>query len=186
MLTYLATALPRSCSPTTRLLALQCALRADAYGQVALPGGFLRGLRLNGHATPWHELEHAQWLRCTHRRHGHIRAQLLDSPALNQAPGRNRRARAAHWALHPAPLATAHQAPPSVQLTALALAVHTEGTAGQAGAEDLTRLCATPLSLLEDLLDQLTHAHTLTRWNHHPEGDVILWQLPQASDSSHR
>ncbi|WP_447034622.1 hypothetical protein [Streptomyces sp. DSM 118878] len=34
-------------------------------------------------------------------------------------------------------------APPAVQLTALALAAHTEDGSGRAGIDDLARLCAT-------------------------------------------
>lgn len=104
MLTYLASALPRFSSPTARLLALQCALRADGRGHISMPGGFLRGMRLASHAAPWHELEHAGWLRCNERRHGYTQAQILDAAVLNQAPGREERARAAHWTLDPAPL----------------------------------------------------------------------------------
>ena len=47
MLTYLASALGCVASPAARLLALQCALRADAHGCVRLPAGLLRSMRLN-------------------------------------------------------------------------------------------------------------------------------------------
>lgn len=46
MLTYLASALDCVTSPAARLLALQCALRANAHGWVRLPAGLLRGMRL--------------------------------------------------------------------------------------------------------------------------------------------
>lgn len=178
MLTYLASALPRFSSPTARLLALQCALRADGRGHVGLPAGLLCGMRLASHAAPWHELEHAGWLRCTDRRHGCTQAQLLDTAVLHQAPGRDERARAAHWALRPTPLTVPRGAPPSMQLTALALSVHTERTAGNADPEDLIRLCATAPSPLEDLLDQLTQTHTLATWHRDPETGEVCWQLP--------
>jgi len=42
MLTYLGAALPQFTSPAARLLALQCALRADTHGYVRLPDGLLR------------------------------------------------------------------------------------------------------------------------------------------------
>ncbi|MFG2227712.1 hypothetical protein [Streptomyces sp. NPDC048644] len=145
MLTYLSATLPRFSSPTARLLALQCALRADSYGRVHLPGGLLRSMRLAGYAAPWHELAHADWLHysspTTRRAHGGVTAQLLDACVLTQAPTRSGRARAAHWALHLIPLATAREAPPAVQLTALALAAHTAGRSGSAEADLLTRLC---------------------------------------------
>ncbi|MFG2651212.1 hypothetical protein [Streptomyces sp. NPDC048436] len=179
MLTYLAAALPRFCSPSARLLALQCALRADVQGHIRLPYGFLRGMRLASHAAPWNELKHAGWLHCTGRQHGCMQAQLLDAAVLTQAPGREQRARAAHWALHPIPLTTPRETLPSVQLAALAVAVHTEADSGRVGVEDLARLCATAPPPLEDLLDQLTLTRTLAFWRQDLEAGEIRWQLPE-------
>lgn len=105
ILTYLAAALPRFTSPATRLLALQCALRADTSAYVRLPGGLLRGMRLCGRRELWEELEHADWLRHTASRNPHVEAQLLDAAVLAHGPGRHVRARAAQRALCPAPLA---------------------------------------------------------------------------------
>lgn len=178
MLTYLAAALPRFCSPTARLLALQCALRADGQGHISLPYGFLRGMRLASHAAPWHELEHAGWLRCTGRRRGRTEADLLDEAVLAQTPGREERARAAHWALQPTPLRVPRKLPPSVQLTALVLAVHTETDAGTTSTEVLTRLCAAAPSPLEDLLGQLARTGALAAWQHNIETSDTCWQLP--------
>ncbi|UUU28999.1 hypothetical protein JIX56_03270 [Streptomyces sp. CA-210063] len=42
--------------PAARLPALQCALRADACGQVRLPAGLLHGMRLQGRQELWQEL----------------------------------------------------------------------------------------------------------------------------------
>ncbi|UFQ13538.1 hypothetical protein J2N69_36375 [Streptomyces huasconensis] len=179
MLTYLSAALPPFSSPTARLLALQCALRSDSQGRVDLPAGFLRSMRLASHATPWHELEHAGWLRCTQRGHGSAEAQLLDVTVLAQAPGRERRARAAHWALHPIPLAAPRRAPPSIHLAALALAAHTESRSGSADAEVLTRLCATAPLSLQDLLDQLVRTSALASWRPDIEAGEVCWQLPE-------
>lgn len=108
MLTYLATALPRFSSPAARLLALQCALRADHHGQIRLPHGFLRGMRLHGRAELWLELEHAGWLYRPSRRCSPVQAQLLDAAVLHQAPGRTARVRRP---MGPAP----HPAGPSVR-----------------------------------------------------------------------
>ncbi|MEU7584399.1 hypothetical protein AB0B50_43245 [Streptomyces sp. NPDC041068] len=179
MLTYLAAALPRFSSPTARLLALQCALRADRQGRVELCEGFLRGMRLASHAALWHELEHADWLRCTSRRHGAIEAQLLDVAVLGQAPGRGQPARAAHWALHPAPLTAPREAPPSVRLAALSLAVHTETGSGSADINVLARLCGTAPPSVEDLLDCLTRSRTVASWHRDLEADEACWQLPE-------
>lgn len=46
MLSYLAATLPPDMSAEGRLLALQCALRSNTSGQVHLPAGLLRGMRL--------------------------------------------------------------------------------------------------------------------------------------------
>lgn len=179
-LNRLATVLPRFSSSTARLLALQCALRADRHGQVHLPGGLLRGMRLAGHAVPWQELEHAEWLRCrptgTGKGQGGVEAQLLDTDALMPAPARTDRARAAHWALHPVPLAVARAAPPAVRLTALVLAAHTEPGAGRADAETLTHLCGLSQSQLDELFDRLIRTKVLEAW--HCDGDAgeIHWR----------
>ncbi|MFD8006201.1 hypothetical protein [Streptomyces mirabilis] len=53
MLTYLAAVLPRFSSPAARLLAVQCALRADTSAYVRLTGGLLRGMRLCGRRKLW-------------------------------------------------------------------------------------------------------------------------------------
>ncbi|GCD40408.1 hypothetical protein GKJPGBOP_00057 [Streptomyces paromomycinus] len=181
MLTYLAAALPRFCSPTARLLALQCALRADRHGRARLPSGLLRGMRLGGNAVPWHELTHAGWLRpmasAEHNRPG-MTAQLLDSAVLAQAPTRSDRARAAHWALHPAPLTIAHGMPPAVHLAALALAAHTALRTGSAETEQLTRLIGLPLTQVEDLLDRLILTRVLDSWHHDVRNESLRWYLP--------
>ncbi|WP_031191175.1 MULTISPECIES: hypothetical protein [Streptomyces] len=184
MLTYLAAALPRFCSPTARLLALQCALRADRHGHVRLPGGLLRGMRLGGHAVPWHELAHAGWLHPTasaKNTHTGVAAQLLDPAVLTQAPTRGDRARAAHWALQPAPLTTPHGAPPAVHLAALVLATHTTDDTGSAETEQLTRLTGLPLAQVEDLLDRLLLTRTLSTWHRDAPYDGLRWHLPTAS-----
>ncbi|WP_030267250.1 hypothetical protein [Streptomyces violens] len=182
MLTYLAAALPRFSSAAARLLALQCALRADCGGRVRLPGGLLRGMRLAGYAAPWHELVHAGWLRCSFSgvqgAHGGVAAQLLDVGVLAQSPARGDRAQAAHWALHPAPLGATREAPPALQLTALVLATHTAGQSGSAEADLLTRLCGLSLAQVEDLLDRLLHATVLAGWHRAAEAGELRWQLP--------
>ncbi|GAA0684040.1 hypothetical protein GCM10009536_13710 [Streptomyces thermocarboxydus] len=86
MLTYLATALPRFSSPAARLLALQCALRADRHGQIRLPHGFLRGMRLHGRVELWLELEHAGWLHRSRHRCSPVQAQLSTPPSSTRIP----------------------------------------------------------------------------------------------------
>ncbi|MET8697173.1 hypothetical protein ABZV65_32070 [Streptomyces bauhiniae] len=104
MLTYLATALPRSASPAARLLALQCALRASADRLVRMPAGLLRGMRLHGRSDVWDELAEGHWLRAPDLRSAPVQVQVLDYAIRDQTPGRAARRRAAHWALGPCPL----------------------------------------------------------------------------------
>ncbi|MDF9867927.1 hypothetical protein RKD45_006855 [Streptomyces griseus] len=180
-LTYLASALPRSCSPGARLVALQCALRADLNGEVRLPLGLLRGMRLHQRADLWDELEYAGWLRRGARSRVQVRAHLLDA-AMQGQPRRPQRARSAHWALQPLPRATYRSLPGASRLAAVALASHTrsDGT-GAADMELLAHLCGqTPLQL-SDLFDRLTSSRLLSSWRRTGLEDEVLWELPHLS-----
>ncbi|MFJ6900662.1 hypothetical protein [Streptomyces hokutonensis] len=165
-LTYLAVALPRFSSPAARLLALQCALRTGHDGYVQLPDGFLRGMRLRGRAEIWSELEHARWLSCPVPWRTHAEACLLDESMRAQTSGRRARARAAHWALRPVPLATPRGTAPAVQLAALTLATHTRDGGGSGELDVLTRLCGQSPQQLEELLDHLVRSSLLAGWRH--------------------
>ncbi|MDX2758384.1 hypothetical protein [Streptomyces europaeiscabiei] len=159
ILTYLAAALPQLTSPAARLLALQCALRSDTHDRVQLPGGLLRGIRLHGRSELWEELEHTRWLRRTASTYPRAQAQLLDV-TLSQQPGSRARARAAHWALRPTPLAAPTGRPAALQLTALTLASHTSGAAGNTDMNELARLCRHSPHQTAELLDRLTATRT--------------------------
>lgn len=185
MLTYLAAALPRFTSPAARLLALQCALRADAGAYVRLPGGLLRGMRLCGRGELWEELEHAGWLRCRTGGHPHVEAQLLDAAVLAQRAGRRMRARAAQWALSPAPMALPAGWPPSVRLTSLAVASCTSGEGGSTDMEVLARLCGHSPHQTEELLDRLVTTHMLTSWQYYRETDEVSWHVPSPAKAAH-
>jgi hypothetical protein len=181
MLTYLGAALPRFTSPAARLLSLQCALRTDTRGHVRLPAGLLRGMRLRGHRELWQELAHAGWLEPPDARSAPVQLRLLDAAVLDQAPGRRARRRAAHWALHPVPLALP-AAPPALRLTALALAAHTSPDAEHSTDLDiLARLCGHSPQQTGELLDRLVTTGTLTTWHHNRETDEAVWQLPPPS-----
>ncbi|MGW1673356.1 hypothetical protein [Streptomyces sp. NPDC002324] len=179
MLTYLAAALPQFTSPGARLLALQCALRSDAHGCVQLPGGLLRSMRLRSRSELWEELEHTRWLRRTADKYPRTQAQLLDAAVLSQQPGSRARARAAHWALRPTPLAPPTGRPAALQLTALTLASHTSGAAGNTDMSVLARLCGYSPHQAAELLDRLTATRTLAIWHHDRETDEVFWHLPQ-------
>ncbi|MFD5720927.1 hypothetical protein [Streptomyces sp. NPDC127036] len=105
-----------------------------------------------------------------------MEAQLLDAAALAPAPGRTGRARAAHWALHPAPLAVARAAPPAIQLTVLVLAAHTEPGAGRADADQLTHLCGLSQTQLDDLFDRLIRVNVLETWDCDGDAGEIRWK----------
>jgi hypothetical protein len=179
MLTYLGSALPQFTSPAARLLALQCALRADTRGHVRLPVGLLRGMRLHRHRESWQELAHADWLEPPDFRALPVRLRLLDAAVLDQRPSRRARCRAAHWALRPAPLILPAE-PPALRLTALVLATHTSDRA-EHGTEMgiLTRLCGHSPQQTAELLDRLRTTRTLETWHHNRETDEVFWRLAQ-------
>ncbi|MGC0344378.1 hypothetical protein [Streptomyces sp. SLBN-8D4] len=179
MLTYLAAALPQFTSPAARLLALQCALRANSRGHVRLPTGLLRGMRLHGRRELWEELAHAHWLELPAPRPAPLTVQLLDPGVLDQAPDRRARHRAAHWATRPRPLALPAPAPSALRLTALVLAAQTcEQALHSADLEVLARLCGHSSHQTEELLDRLVTARTLASWRHHRETGEVVWRLP--------
>jgi hypothetical protein len=162
MLTYLAAALPRFTSPAARLLALQCALRADTRGEVRLPAGLLSGMRLRGRRELWEELAHSGWLETPDLRPARLEVRLLDAAVLDQAPSRCARRRAAHWALPPAPLLVPPTAPHALRLTALVLAAHTSTQVHHSTDMDvLAHLCGHSPHQTAELLDRLTSSGTL-------------------------
>ncbi len=175
------TCLPRSPVhlPAGRLLALQCALRSDTRGHVTLADGLLRGMRLRGRRELWLELSQAGWLETATVRDGPVTVRLLDATVLDQAPGRGVRRRAAHWALHPAPLVLPPASPAALRLTALVLASLSSGTA--ANTEDMgtvSRMCGHSPQQTKELLDRLVSAHSLAIWRHDCDTDEVLWQFP--------
>ncbi|ULR55758.1 hypothetical protein [Streptomyces deccanensis] len=179
MLPYLGTALPRFTSPAARLLALQCALRADTRAHVRLPAGLLRGMRLRQNREVWLELAHAGWLELPDVRTLPWQVRLLDATVLDQAPGRRTRCRAADWALRPVPLVLPATAP-ALRLTALVLAAHTGARPEHSTDMDiLTRLCGHSPQQTGELLDRLVTTRTLRAWHHNRETDAVSWQLPQ-------
>ncbi|MCX4826829.1 hypothetical protein OG883_45160 [Streptomyces sp. NBC_01142] len=181
MLSYLASALPTGTSPEARLLAVQCALRADHRGQVRLPAGLLRSMRLAHDPTPWHELERHRWFHlgsqqstgCAHDQT--FTAQLVD--ALSRAPGRPDRLRAADWALRVTSAAPLRMLPASARLTALALGAHRSPAHARTGVETdrLSRACGTTPADLSPLLDQLVTAGTIKAWACDPHTEELHW-----------
>ncbi|MFE9413888.1 hypothetical protein ACFYN0_34660 [Streptomyces sp. NPDC006704] len=184
LLSYLASALPPSVSPGTRLLALQCALRTDRHGQVTLAAGFLRGMRLYSYrARAWQELEQARWLRHLPGQTGTSeRLQLLDVTVLTQAPDRVGRHQAADWVLRTAHAPVLRDLPARLRLTMLALGTSTPpGEGGYADIEQLSRACALPEERLERALLQLADTGLLATWSFNRENGQLYWQAPGKS-----
>ncbi|MER7720743.1 hypothetical protein ABTX99_28005 [Streptomyces flaveolus] len=185
MLTYLSAALPQFTSPAARLLALQCALRSDTQGQVTVADGLLRSMRLRGRQELWLELAQTGWLEAAGHRPGSVTVRLLDATVLDQAPGRDARRRAAHWALHPTPLAVQEAAPAALRLTALVLASHSSSsTASTEDLDTVSRLSGQSPQQTKELLDRLVAEHTLMAWHHRQNTDEMLWQFPQPAANS--
>ncbi|MFJ8608062.1 hypothetical protein ACIRH0_12785 [Streptomyces sp. NPDC093675] len=179
MLTYLAAALPGVASPASRLLALQCALRADVFARVRLPAGLLRCMRLRGRREVWEELADSGWLEMPDLKPARLEVRLHDAAILDQAPGRGERRRAAHWALSPLPMLLPPAAPPALRLTALALAAHSSPQVLHCIDMDaLARLCGHTPHQTAELLDRLTRVRVLAAWHHRQDTDEVLWQLP--------
>ncbi|MCM1973186.1 hypothetical protein [Streptomyces sp. G1] len=176
MLTYLASALGCVTSPAARLLALQCALRANAHGCVRLPAGLLRSMRLHRRPEVWQELAQDGWLTLPDPRADFLQARLLDDTVLDQAPGRSARRRAAHWALNPAPLTVAAAAHPADRLTALVLAAHTTTAGTAADMAVVARLCGHSPQQTQVLLDRLVAERILSAWHLQRDTDEVHWQ----------
>lgn len=184
MLSYLASALPTGASPEARLLALQCALRADNHGQARMPAGVLRGMRLAHEPELWNELERYRWLRLAPKSTGCVRggaltAQLLDP--LTQAPGRPDRLRIADWALRVTSSPLLRGLPTNTRLTALALASHHSPGHARTSveADRLRRVCGLDSSGLGTLLEQLVAAGTIAAWTCDPATDEVHWTTSQ-------
>ncbi|MFD6811523.1 hypothetical protein ACFWEN_38330, partial [Streptomyces anthocyanicus] len=97
MLSLLAASLPFHTSPEARLLALQCVLRCDADGSLALPRGLIRSMNLGDAGPLWQELLDARWILSAAPTPTGMQTRLNDP--LIGLPGRGPRSQAAHWAL---------------------------------------------------------------------------------------
>ncbi|MFF3412136.1 hypothetical protein ACFYW8_39510 [Streptomyces sp. NPDC002742] len=174
----MAATLPDNASPPARLLALQCALRADDTLHVRLPRGVLRSLRLDA-LEPWRDLERAHWLHnATPNASRQITARLLDTSLLGQEPARPDRRRAADWALRAGSPSRTGVGGPLQQLIVTCLAAHTD-TSGNGWSEPgrMARGCGLSPGQLPYLLDQLTAAGMLAAWWGCPYTEDLHWTL---------
>ncbi|WP_197287612.1 hypothetical protein [Streptomyces apocyni] len=184
MLSYLAAALPACTAAESRLLALQCALRADTRGRLLLARGVLRSMRMAHSSAPWRELEQAQWLRRpanspTKENTGSMRAVLLDAAVLTQVPGRHGRAQAADWALRTLTGPAVRDQTATARLITLQLAVYTlpDSPHGRAEADQLARAAGLSHAALTTILDQLAATGALQGWGFDPVTDEVAWEL---------
>ncbi|GGV01463.1 hypothetical protein GCM10010211_80940 [Streptomyces albospinus] len=184
MLSYLAAALPPEVVADARLLAVQCALRATGSGQLMLPVGLLRGMRMAQQQGPWQALEKAGWLVRLPRPHPptdicRIAAQLLDATVLTQAPGRAGRTQAAHAALRLTSHPALRELSASEQLVGLTLATHScpNTIKGVIEAERIGRVCAVPPDGLAATLDRLVTAQAARSWSYDLGSEDITWSL---------
>jgi hypothetical protein len=176
MLTYLASALPSVTSPAARLLALQCALRADRHGFAQLPAGLLRGMRLHRRPEVWQELAQGGWLDLPDPRAAGLQVRLLDDTVFDQVPSLSARRRAAHWALQTSPFAATAPTAPAERLTALVLATYTAPASPAPDLADIARLCGHSPQQTGELLDRLVARRALSAWHHQRDTDEVRWQ----------
>lgn len=186
MLSYLAATLPSHVGAEARLLAVQCALRMNTDGQVRLPTGILRSLRLGRDPLPWSELEQARCVRRTQAvpdsdDSGTV-AQILDSGLFAQRPARPDRRRAAGWALRMARGGCGSADDPALRLTALCLAAHADSAVGRGCVEvdRIARECGLVPEALFPVLDQL--GAFLDSWSVALGSGDLCWELLSKGD----
>lgn len=181
MLSYLASALPDYTGAAARLLAVQCALRMDSRGEVRVPIGVLRSLRLGHDSLPWRELEQARWLRRTSAASGLadrvVVAQILDGGLFGQSPARPDRRSAADWALRTARDDCAGAGDHALRLAVLCLTVHTDLSSdhGCAETDRIARECGLVPAALFPLLDRL--AASFVSWSVVRGSGDLCWGL---------
>ncbi|MFJ3616298.1 hypothetical protein [Streptomyces hydrogenans] len=179
MLSLLAASLPFPASPEARLLALQCVLRCDADGVLALPHGLIRGMRLGDAEPLWQEMLDAHWLRSVTPARLGMQAQLND-PLLG-IPGRGLRAQAAHWALVESRSSSRHATATS-RLTVVTLQAHTHPSLlkGMGDSHTLARMCGISLHQLLVTAQGLLDSGTLQNCSI-ANGEDLTWSWMNTS-----
>ncbi|MEV5371783.1 hypothetical protein AB0N12_20820 [Streptomyces albogriseolus] len=178
-LSYLAAALPADVSAGARLLALQCALRMNAYMHIELPAGLLRGLRFDAEEACY-ELERARWLNVVNGPGADgVAAQLRDATLLTQSPARPDRRRAADWALRTARPAQTGQTEHRLWLLRVYLAAHSDPSSGegQSEADRIIRKCGLHDQGFHSVLTRLTAISTVEEWRICPDSGDVRWRL---------
>ncbi|MBL3666922.1 hypothetical protein JL475_13140 [Streptomyces sp. M2CJ-2] len=181
ILSYLAVALPADVSAGARLLALQCALRMNAYMHVELPAGLLRGLRID---TGWtcHELERARWLNVVNGPGAAgVAAELRDATLLAQSPACPDRRRAADWALRTGCPSRMGETEPRLRLPGVYLSAHSDPSSGEGRSEydRIIRDCGLHDQGFHGALTRLTATGVLEGWRICPDSGDVHWMLAQ-------
>ncbi|MGB8939115.1 MAG: hypothetical protein WCD21_02575, partial [Streptomyces sp.] len=176
---YLAAALPKDVSAGARLVALQCALRMNAYMHVELPAGLLRGLRVDV-MEACSELERARWLNVVNCPEvAGVVAELRDGTLLAQSPARPDRRRAADWALRTGCPARIGETEPRLRLPGVYLAAHSDPSSGEGRCEydRIIRDCGLHGEGFHGALTRLTANGVLERWRICPDSGDVHWTL---------
>lgn len=179
ILSYLAAALPANISAGARLLALQCALRMNAYMHVKLPAGLLRGLCIDAGET-CHELERARWLNLMHGPGvGGVAAELRDATLIAQSPASPDRRRAADWALRTGRRARTGATDPRLRLPGIYLAAHSDPSSGEGQSEcdRIIRDCGLHDQGFCGALTRLTATGVVEEWRICPDSGDVRWRL---------
>ncbi|MFM9458157.1 hypothetical protein [Streptomyces europaeiscabiei] len=179
ILSYLAAALPADVSAGSRLLALQCALRMNAYMHVELPVGLLRGLRIDA-GEACHELERARWLNVLNSSGaGGVAAELRDATLLAQSPARPDRRRAADWALRIGRPTRTGAAEPWLRLPGVYLAAYSDPSSGEGQSEcsRIIRDCGLHDQGFYGALTRLTATGVVEEWRICPDSGDVRWRL---------
>ncbi|MEV5687546.1 hypothetical protein AB0L68_30810 [Streptomyces sp. NPDC052164] len=179
ILSYLAAALPADVSAEARLLALQCALRMNAYMHVELPAGLLRGLRIDAGETCY-ELERARWLNVVNGPGAYgVAAELRDATLLAQSPARPDRRRAADWALRTGRPTRTGETEPQLWLPGVYLAAHSDPFSGEGQSEcdRIIRDCGLHDQGFYGALTRLTATGVVEEWRICPDSGDVHWRL---------
>jgi hypothetical protein len=160
ILSHLTAALPVDVSAGARLLALQCALRMNAYMRVGLPAGLLRSLRIDA-VEACDELERARWVSVANGP-GAVRfaAQLHDAALLAQTPARPDRRRTGDWALRTGCPTWIGGVEPRLRLSGVYLAARSDPSSGEGLSEGdrIIRDCGLPDQGFHDVFSRLISA----------------------------
>lgn len=179
ILSYLAAALPVDVSAGARLLALQCALRMNAYMRVELRAGLLRSLHIDA-VEACRELERARWVSVVSGPGTvGVAAELRDATLLAQSPARPDRRRAADWALRTGCTARIGEGEPRLRLSGVYLAARSDPSSGEGLSEcdRIIRDCGLHDQGFHGVLSRLTANGVLEGWRICPDSGDVHWTL---------